>query len=105
MWFRVASILGKSVAETQRDLEYVEFLKWCEFYNLEPWGFNAENLYTGIIASTIDNCRMFSKPRHKFAKPKDYMILQDTKESGKVEDVNMKLMLSGIPVIDKREKK
>jgi hypothetical protein len=103
MWFRVASLLHLNIRDCQEKLTYSEFLEWVEFYNLEPWGFHIENLYNGILASTIDNCRMTSKPRHKFAKPKDYMVLQKEKTAS-VEDVHAKLLFSGIPVIDKRGK-
>lgn len=84
-------------------MSYAEFLQWCEFYSIEPWGFHVQNTFTGIIASTVDNCRMTSKPRHQFAKVKDYMILQKEKPQS-VENVHNKLLLSGLEVIDLREK-
>ena len=105
MWFRVASLLGgRTVEELKSEMTYSEFLEWVEFYSIEPWGFHIENLFNGVVASTVDNCRMTTKVRHQFAKPRDYMVLQKDKPQS-VENIHMKLLLSGIPVIDKRNEK
>lgn len=74
MWYRVASKLGRRVPDLKREMPYSEFLEWCKFYQLEPWGFWSDQMHAALIASTVDNCRMTSKRRTKFSTIADYMF-------------------------------
>jgi hypothetical protein len=52
MWRRVVMATGyKSVAEAQANTTYPEFLRWCAFYRLEPWG---AELFDTLFANVID---------------------------------------------------
>ena len=42
MWHRVVMATGfKSVGEAKRHTTYPDFLRWCAFYQEEPWGAEA----------------------------------------------------------------
>jgi hypothetical protein len=57
MLFRLALALGRTVSELSAPgvLPHAEFVQWCQFYNLEPWGEHKADLRAGIIASTVAN--------------------------------------------------
>ena len=42
MWFRLAALWGCTVAEAQRRCSVPEFVAWCAYYNMEPFGAHAE---------------------------------------------------------------
>ena len=69
MWFRVASLLGRSVDELQRAMSSAEFVDWCAFYSLEPWGYEMQNWRMGVVAATTANAAGRKKP----LKPTDFM--------------------------------
>lgn len=50
--------------ECQKYISSAEFAEWMAYYHLEPFGFHANFLQAGIIASTIANAN-----RKKGAKP------------------------------------
>ena len=56
MWHRVAALLGgRSVEEWKRAMSSAEFVEWCAFYAIEPWGFEAENWRMGLQAAVTAN--------------------------------------------------
>jgi hypothetical protein len=70
MWHRVAAMLGRSVAETRETLSSAEFVDWCAFYSLEPWGWHADAWRMGVLAATTAN---YSGNVKKALKPSDFM--------------------------------
>ena len=55
MLFRLALAMGKTLQELRSVLSYREFLDWCVYYEVEPWGEPRADLRAGIVASTIAN--------------------------------------------------
>lgn len=55
MWHRVAALLGRTVEELQRAMSSAEFMDWCAFYEIEPWGYDAANWRMGVVAATVAN--------------------------------------------------
>lgn len=39
-----------------RELSSEQFAGWWAFYRRQPWGFYADNLRAGVVASTVANC-------------------------------------------------
>ena len=70
MWHRVAALLGCTVAEAQQRLSSAEFVDWCAFYAIEPWGYEADTWRMAVIASTQAN---YSGRVKKPLKPSDFM--------------------------------
>ena len=55
MWHRVAALFGCTVAEARERLTSAEFVDWCAFYSLEPWGYHADNWRSALICTTAAN--------------------------------------------------
>lgn len=56
MWHRVAALLGgRTVAELRAVMSSDEFVDWCAFYTLEPWGYHAENWRAALVCATTAN--------------------------------------------------
>ena len=70
MWHRVAALLGRTVDEARASLSSAQFVDWCAFYSLEPWGFQADAWRMGVVASTVAN---YSGRVKKPLKPSDFM--------------------------------
>lgn len=70
MWHRVAALLGRTVPEARAAMSSAEFVDWCAFYSLEPWGFQADTWRMGVLASTTAN---FSGNVKKPLSPADFM--------------------------------
>ena len=68
MWHRVAALLGMTVAETQRRVSSEEFIRWCAFYEVEPWGYHFDMWRMGVQACTTANAAGRKKP----LKPSDF---------------------------------
>lgn len=45
---RLALALGKTVGELASQLSFSEFVSWCAFYDLEPWGYHMDNWRSAI---------------------------------------------------------
>lgn len=70
MWHRVAALFGRPVAELRMVLSSAEFSDWCAFYEIEPWGWHADNWRMSVLASTTAN---FSGRAKKHVKPSDFL--------------------------------
>jgi len=57
-----------------------EFSEWIEFYNLEPFGWEADCYIAGIIASTIANVHRDTKKRQKPYDPLDFVPVSESKK-------------------------
>ena len=56
MWHRVAALLGgRTIKEWQAAMSSAEFVRWCAFYQLEPWGFEADNWRAALVCTTTAN--------------------------------------------------
>lgn len=80
MWFRVAALLGMPVAEAQQRLSSAEFVDWCAFYSLEPWGYDIGNWRMGVLGATVAN---YSGNVKKALKPSDFFPQRPKKLSRK----------------------
>lgn len=54
MEFRLAALLGRTVAEV-RQLPVSEYRGWLRYWNEEPWGPWRDNAHAGVIASVLAN--------------------------------------------------
>jgi hypothetical protein len=90
MWLRVAALLGgRSVDEWQAAMSSAEFMDWCAFYSLEPWGYEMENWRVGVVAATTAN----SAGRKKPLKPTDFMPKSGRKKRAKsAEEIESELL-------------
>jgi len=116
MWHRLALQLGCTIMELKSRMTVLEFREWCAYYAVEPWGFFADHFNAGLIASTIDNCRMTGKKRSRFATIADYMPMVKRKVKRKpnvptfkqfVGMLKAKYAIAGVPleIIDNRKNK
>ena len=55
MLFRVAALLGRTVEELQQTMTADEFIEWCAFYQIEPWGFEMANWRAALVSMTVAN--------------------------------------------------
>lgn len=55
MRHRVAGHLGWSLAQLERDMTAAEFMEWCAYYTIEPWGEERADLRAAIVAATVAN--------------------------------------------------
>lgn len=53
MRHRLALAMGRTVAELNVTMGAAEYSSWCEYYRVEPWGSERDNLHAGIIAQQI----------------------------------------------------
>lgn len=88
MWHRVAALLSRTVPEAQADITSAEFVDWCAFYSLEPWGFHADTWRMGVIAATTAN---YSGHVKKPLKPSDFM--PSDKRKRKMSEAELKARL------------
>ena len=52
-----------------------EFIDWCAFYDLEPWGYHVDNWRMGMTCATVGNAAGRKKP----LKPSDFYPKQPRK--------------------------
>lgn len=71
MWHRVAALLGgRTVEEWKNAMSSAEFVDWCAFYSLEPWGYDVGNWRMGVLGATVAN---YSGNVKKALKPSDFI--------------------------------
>jgi len=70
MWFRIAALFGCTVEDVQRRMSSAEFVQWCAFYSLEPWGWHSDNWRMSVVAATVAN---YSGHVKKAVKPSDFL--------------------------------
>lgn len=54
-----------------------ELTEWIAYYQIEPWGFNADNFRSAIIAETMANILRDPKKQPEPFKMTDFMINTD----------------------------
>ena len=86
MLFRLALALGKTISELQQTLTHSEFIDWCAFYQLEPWGENRADLRAGIIASTMTNLYASWVGSKTTTNPADFMPTFEPHETRPTEE-------------------
>jgi hypothetical protein len=83
--FRLASTIGKTVGELEREMTQDELIYWMAYNQIDPlpdpW------LETGIIASTVANAAGPKKP----FKPSDYMPKRVTFHRATTEEIRSKI--------------
>jgi hypothetical protein len=72
--------LGRTVDELLNSLSAAELAEWRQFYDLEPWGSDAEFYRVGIVAAMIGNVNRDPKKRPKPFTPRDFVPGWDKKE-------------------------
>lgn len=79
MLHRLALALGRTLAELSAPgvLSAAEFEDWCEFYRVEPWGAQRDELNTGIIAATVANTYSLWVSGEASNRPIDFMPYAD----------------------------
>lgn len=63
MLFRIAALLGRSVAQLMGELSADEFREWAAYYDIEPWGFPADAWCAGTVSATVANYAGRSRKR------------------------------------------
>src|SRR5690606_3053338 len=71
--FRLAMVLGMTVAELGQRMSSRELTEWMAFFSLEPWGTEVEDWRFGMLASVIANVNRDTKRRKKPYEPQDFM--------------------------------
>jgi hypothetical protein len=51
--YRLASLLGRTVAEMRASLTQREYLGWQQYWRAEPWGPWRDNLHAALLAREI----------------------------------------------------
>ena len=72
MWFRLASQLGRTVAQLQSEMSSDEFAHWVAFYRLEPFGYEVSNWRAALVAAATANTAGKKRNGQPFA-PSDFM--------------------------------
>lgn len=63
MLFRIAALRCKWVHEVEQELSADQFLEYCAYYDLEPWGFPADAWCAGTVSATVANYAGRSRKR------------------------------------------
>jgi len=96
MLFRVAALLGMTIEQLRREMWADEFQDWCTFYDLEPWGFEAQRINAGTVAAEVANMAG-RRRRSADAKPSDYLpkVAGQTKRKQSAREMKAALARSG----------
>lgn len=78
-----------TVRELLARIDSLELSEWMQFYTLDPWGTQRDDLQAGIIASTIANA---NSSKGKAFQPMDFMPYSDGKQEQTTDD--MKALLN-----------
>jgi hypothetical protein len=84
MLFRVAALMRMPVERLLAEMPADEFIEWCAFYDLEPWGFQADAWRSGVVAATVANYSGRTRTRAD-AKPRDFMPKRKGERRQKVQ--------------------
>lgn len=90
-YFRLALALGMTVREMLARIDSLELAEWMQYYALDPWGSQRDDLQAGIIASTIANA---NSGKGRAFQPIDFMPYADDKQEQTTDD--MKALLNNI---------
>jgi hypothetical protein len=89
MWHRVAALLGgRTIAELQQVMTHAEFVDWCAYYQIEPWGYEMDNWRMGVQAATTANAAGRKRP----LKPADFMPKARNKRQQSAADIERSLL-------------
>lgn len=50
---RLAALLGRTVEEMRESLSQRAYMKWCAYWDAEPWGPWRDNLHAALICKEI----------------------------------------------------
>lgn len=67
-----------TVAELLARVSSHELSEWLEYYKLEPFGQERDNLHAGLVASTIANVNRDADRQAEPYKPRDFMLQFET---------------------------
>ena len=90
---RLALKMGRTVQELEYSMSSVEFSQWLAFYDLEPFGPQAEGLQLGIIAALINN--ITSKNQRQ---PSDFCLGEQEKKSSESKTAEFLSNLSALAI-------
>jgi hypothetical protein len=90
MWHRVGALFGCTVHEAQSRLSSAEFVDWCAFYAIEPWGFEADTWRMGMVCAATAN---FSGRVKKPLKAADFIPRAAGKRKQKISADELKMRL------------
>lgn len=65
------------------EMSWSQFLGWCAYYRIDPWGPERADLRAGIIASVIANVNRDSKKRARPFSATDYMPYAKARKSSR----------------------
>lgn len=71
MWMNLALAWGCPVREAQTRCTHAEFLEWCAFYSIQPWGEERADLRIAQLCSIVANVAKGKKGRP--FKPSEFM--------------------------------
>jgi len=92
MLFRLAAHLGRFVSEIEHGMDYTEFMEWCEFYSIEPFGEIRDDLRAGVVASAVVNVQLQKKDRSKAKSAGDFILFDALKSKEKADSADAQVM-------------
>jgi hypothetical protein len=84
--FRLALALGRTVDELAETLSYEEFLRWWDFYLVDPFGEWRADLRSGIVSSVIANVNRDATKRPEAYTAQDFMFFEKRKDAAVTEE-------------------
>jgi hypothetical protein len=96
--FRLAALLGCTVAELDERISASELSEWREFYDKEPWGWEPDCFKSGIIAATVANVHRDSKKKRTPFEATDFIpghVKQPSKSNPKLLKSQLQLAFAG----------
>lgn len=90
--FRLALVLGRTVAELEETLSSRELSEWIAFYAMEPFGEQRADLRSAIIAATVANCHRVSGTAFQ---PADFMPYETRKKDVRESIDAIRSMIQG----------
>lgn len=82
----MASRIGKTVSELERELDYTELLEWNEFFEHEIGTFEKSDYYLAQIACTIAQANSTKRKQFKI---NDFLIKFDRPKAVKIEPAEL----------------
>lgn len=62
-------------------ISWDQFLRWQEYYNIEPWGEDRNDLRAGALVAALFNCNIDSRKTRPFH-PYNYVMGRQNERSG-----------------------
>lgn len=88
-----------TVAEIEDRMSAAELGEWFEFFNLEPWGWEADCFRSGIVAATVANVHRDTSRKKTPFEASDFIpgfVKKPKKIEGKILKAQLQLAFAGM---------